>query len=191
MNMSRRRSITFDKGLFHLRTEHSSYMFRLTPQGQLEHLHYGSRVTDADAGALALKRSLPYGDSMPYPGADAAYCLDTLPMEWSGAGRGDYRPSPVELAGEVGSWTTDFTYVNHELQEGCASMSCGLPTAYGGDMTLIVTLRDDAAGLELRLYYTSYPDADVITRRAELRCLKGYVNLKQLMSAGYARPTPA
>ena len=182
MNMSRRRSITYDKGLFHLRTEHSSYMFRVTPQGQLEHLHYGARVTDADAGALALKRTMPYGDSMPYPGAGAAYCLDTLPVEWSGAGRGDYRPSPVELVGEAGSWTTEFIYVNHELREGCVPMSCGLPTAYGGDMTLIVTLQDAAAGLELQLYYTVYPDADVITRRAELRCLKGYVNLKQLMS---------
>ena len=49
MNMSHRRSITYDKGLFHLRTEHSSYMFRVTPQGQLEHLHYGAPVRDADA----------------------------------------------------------------------------------------------------------------------------------------------
>ena len=182
MNMSRSRSITYDRGLFHLRTEHSSYMFRVTPQGQLEHLHYGARVFDTDAEALALKRTMPYGDSMPYPGADTAYCLDTLPMEWSGAGRGDYRPSPVELVTEGGAWTTDFIYVNHELRNGCVPMSCGLPTAYGGDMTLIVTLQDAAAGLELRLYYTTYPAEDVITRRAELRCLRDYVNLKQLMS---------
>ena len=78
MKMSRSRSITYDRGLFHLRTEHSSYMFRVTPQGQLEHLHYGARVFDTDAEALALKRTMPYGDSMPYPGADTAYCLDTL-----------------------------------------------------------------------------------------------------------------
>ena len=68
MNMSRHRSITYNKGLFHLRTEHSSYIFRVTPQGQLEHLHYGARVCDADAGALSLKRVLPYGDSVLYPG---------------------------------------------------------------------------------------------------------------------------
>ena len=92
MNMSHRRSITYDKGLFHLRTEHSSYMFRVTPQGQLEHLHYGAPVRDADAEALSLKRTMPYGDSVLYPGGGAAYCLDVLPLEWSGAGRGDYRP---------------------------------------------------------------------------------------------------
>lgn len=182
MNMSRHRSITCNKGLFHLRTEHSSYMFRVTPQGQLEHLHYGARVCDADAGALSLKRVLPYGDSVLYPGGGAADCLDVLPMEWSGSGRGDYRPSPVELVSESGSWTTDFCYVNHELREGSAPMTCGLPTAYGGDMTLVVTLRDAAAELELRLFYTTYPAEDVITRRAELRCLRGYVNLKKLMS---------
>ena len=182
MNMSRRRSITFDKGLFHLRTEHSSYMFRLTPQGQLEHLHYGARVFDADAAALALKRAVPYGDSVLYPGGGAACCLDTLPMEWSGPGRGDYRPSPVELKSKNGSRTVDLHYVNHELREGSVPMAGGLPTACGGDMTLAVTLRDEAAGLELKLYYTTYPDTDVITRRAELRCLKDYVNLHKLMS---------
>ena len=69
--MSHRRSITYDKGLFHLRTEHSSYMFRVTPQGQLEHLHYGAPVRDADAEALALKRTMPYGDSVLYPGGGA------------------------------------------------------------------------------------------------------------------------
>ena len=64
MNVSRSRSITYDKGLFHLRTEHSSYMFRVTPQGQLEHLHYGAPGRDADAEALARTRAMPYGDSV-------------------------------------------------------------------------------------------------------------------------------
>ena len=148
MNMSRSRSITYDKGLFHLRTEHSSYMFRVTPQGQLEHLHYGAPVRDADAEALSLKRAMPYGDSVLYPGGGAAYCLDVLPMEWSGAGRGDYRPSPIELVTDAGSWTADFEYAGHTITPGATQTKCGLPTAYGGDMTLAVLLRDEAAGAE-------------------------------------------
>lgn len=182
MNMSHRRSITYDKGLFHLRTEHSSYMFRVTPQGQLEHLHYGAPVRDADAEALALKRTMPYGDSVLYPGGGAAYCLDVLPLEWSGAGRGDYRPSPIEFVTDSGSWTADFEYVGHTITPGSTETRCGLPTAYGGDMTLAVLLRDEAAGAELRLYYTTYPDEDVITRRAELVCTGAGLSIRKLMS---------
>ena len=182
MNMSHRRSITYDKGLFHLRTEHSSYMFRVTPQGQLEHLHYGAPVRDADAEALSLKRTMPYGDSVLYPGGGAAYCLDVLPLEWSGAGRGDYRPSPVEFVTDSGSWTADFEYVGHTITPGSTETRCGLPTAYGGDMTLAVLLRDEAAGAELRLYYTTYPDEDVITRRAELACTGAGLSIRKLMS---------
>lgn len=182
MNMSHRRSITYDKGLFHLRTEHSSYMFRVTPQGQLEHLHYGAPVRDADAEALSLKRTMPYGDSVLYPGGGAAYCLDVLPLEWSGAGRGDYRPSPVEFVTDSGSWTADFEYVGHTITPGSTETRCGLPTAYGGDMTLAVLLRDEAAGAELRLYYTTYPDEDVITRRAELVCTGAGLSVRKLMS---------
>ena len=182
MNMSHRRSITYDKGLFHLRTEHSSYLFRVTPQGQLEHLHYGAPVRDADAEALALKRTMPYGDSVLYPGGGAAYCLDVLPLEWSGAGRGDYRPSPVEFVTDSGSWTSDFEYVGHTITPGSTETRCGLPTAYGGDMTLAVLLRDEAAGAELRLYYTTYPAEDVITRRAELVCTGAGLSIRKLMS---------
>ena len=182
MNMSHRRSITYDKGLFHLRTEHSSYMFRVTPQGQLEHLHYGAPVRDADAEALALKRTMPYGDSVLYPGGGAAYCLDVLPLEWSGAGRGDYRPSPVEFVTDSGSWTADFEYVGHTITPGSTETRCGLPTAYGGDMTLAVLLRDEVAGAELRLYYTTYPAEDVITRRAELVCTGAGLSIRKLMS---------
>ena len=182
MNMSHRRSITYDKGLFHLRTEHSSYMFRVTPQGQLEHLHYGAPVRDADAEALSLKRTMPYGDSVLYPGGGAAYCLDVLPLEWSGAGRGDYRPSPVEFVTDSGSWTADFEYVGHTITPGSTETRCGLPTAYGGDMTLAVLLRDEAAGAELRLYYTTYPAEDVITRRAELVCTGAGLSISKLMS---------
>lgn len=182
MNMSHRRSITYDKGLFHLRTEHSSYMFRVTPQGQLEHLHYGAPVRDADAEALSLKRTMPYGDSVLYPGGGAAYCLDVLPLEWSGAGRGDYRPSPIEFVTDSGSWTADFEYVGHTITPGSTETRCGLPTAYGGDMTLAVLLRDEAAGAELRLYYTTYPAEDVITRRAELVCTGAGLSIRKLMS---------
>ena len=40
---------------------------------------------------LALKRNMPIGSSIAYDLSDAAYSLDTLCLEWSGIGKGDYR----------------------------------------------------------------------------------------------------
>jgi alpha-galactosidase len=169
MNMSQANNITFDNGTFHIRTAHTSYLFRVTEHRHLEHIHYGPVVRMGDAEALSLKRTAPYGSSVLYAKTDDAYCLDTLPQEWSGAGRGDYRSPPIEAEMPNGGFTTDFHYAGHELQDGGVPMSCGLPSAGGGVQTLIVRLRDEPSGAEMLLFYTVFPDADVITRRTVLK----------------------
>lgn len=168
MSMSRASSITSDKGTFHIQTAHTSYIFRVTEHGHLEHVHYGAAVCAGDAEALSLKRTAQYGTSVPYTKTDDAYCLDTLPQEWSGAGRGDYRSAPLEAKMPDGGYTTDFRYAGCQLRDGDVPMSGGLPSALGAVQTLEVLLRDAPSGAELRLFYTVYPEEDVITRRAVL-----------------------
>lgn len=168
-NMSRRSSITFDKGSFFLETENTSYIFRVTPFGHLEHVHWGARVSRGDAEALSLKRSSQYGSSVMYSKNDSEYCLDVVPLEWSGEGRGDYRRAPIDVRLAPGQCTTDFRYVSHSITKGSVPMSGGLPTAYGGEQTLAVLLRDEPGEAELTLYYTVYPAENVITRRCALR----------------------
>ena len=41
---------------FRLLTDHTAYLFRVTPFGHLEHLHYGGPVPLADGAALGVKR---------------------------------------------------------------------------------------------------------------------------------------
>ena len=181
-NMWKANAITFDKGLFHLRTTECSYLFRVTPHGHLEQVWWGAAVRGEDADALCLKRTAVYGSSVLYRAGDETYSLDTLALEWSGSGRGDYRCPPVELSGDTGA-TTDFRYVSHEIREGCAPMEGGLPQSYGGAETLSVLLRDEVCGGELTLYYTVYPAENVITRRAALRNAGGgTMELHKLMS---------
>ena len=81
-------------GLFRLTTDSTSYWFRATRFGHLEHLHYGERLSDQNPEGLALKRTAMYGSSVIYDETDPTYCLDTMALEWSGIGRGDYRHSP-------------------------------------------------------------------------------------------------
>ena len=157
-------------GAFYLCTEHSSYWFRVTKFGHLEHVHYGERLPVQDMEPLALKRTSAPGSSVMYDPSDDVYCLDNMPLEWSGIGRGDYRHSPAELIMPDDTFVSDFTFVSHEFIPGVVPMKT-LPSAYGGEEceTLKLTLRDKAADAELTLYYTVFPAADVITRRAVLR----------------------
>ncbi|MBQ4600792.1 MAG: alpha-galactosidase [Oscillospiraceae bacterium] len=150
--------ISHENGLFHLQGEDFSYLFRVMPTGQLEHLHFGARVSAEDAEALACKPHLGWGGSVLY---SEGVCLDVLPLEWSGSGRGDYRETPLEL----NCAATDFTYESHTVMEGEAEMVSGLPQARGCSQTLCVNMTHPG-GIRLRLYYCVF--GGVLTRRAVL-----------------------
>ncbi len=173
-------------GLFRLSTANTAYWFRLSAFGHLEHLHYGAALADQDPEPLAVKRSVGLGSTVAYDRSDPAYCLDNLCLEWSGTGRGDYRHPPAELKLPGGDYASDFIYRSHRVVPGALPPD-GLPGAYGDDsscQTLELTLGDEAARLTLLLYYTVYPDCDVITRRAVLRNDgEKPVSVRRLMSA--------
>ena len=150
--------ITHENGVFHLQTEHWSYLFRINAYGIPEHLHFGAPVQTADAEAFACRPGLGWGSSVLLNGEDTASSPDSLMLEWSGSGRGDYRESPLELAGR----STDFRYDSFELLDGTAPMA--LPQAHGAEGTLKVTLKQP--GAMLHLYYSVFPTA--LTRRCVL-----------------------
>ncbi len=158
-------------GEFRLTTKQTSYGFRVTKFGHLEHLYYGARLPDDQPlEPFAVKRTAVLGGGVAYDPSDERYCLDTMCLEWSGIGKGDYRDAPAEIKMPDGTFTADFHYRSHEITPGSAAMQT-LPTAYGGAEeceTLAVTLTDESNGVTLTLYYTVYGEADVITRRAVL-----------------------
>lgn len=170
--------ITVKHGVFHLQNERSSYLFRVR-DGFLEHLHFGARVSASDADALAVRPGCGWGDSTLYREGSNANCLDILPLEWSGCGRGDYRESPVELAQNGLPISTEFRYT------GCEALKTPLPSALPasrGQATLAVYLEDSAAKLRLTLLYGVLPT--LFTRRAILEnCGDAPVSIRKLMSS--------
>lgn len=169
------------KKVFHLNTKHTSYIFAISPQGQPEHLYYGSRLPRADVDALRLKNNITLGGTVDYaPGC----CLDSQLLEYSGIGKGDYRHTPLECMLPDGSFTTDFVYEGHRITEGAYESNCGLPFAQGGSQTLTVWLRDKKyRSLRLFLNYTVFFDCDVIARNAELHNGEsGEVAIRKVMS---------
>ena len=177
--------IAFQDQVFALETERTSYIFRVTQFGHLEHIHYGERVPRDEIEPLLTKRCIMHGSSVMYSPQDSTYCLDNLPLEWSGVGCGDYRQTPIEVKLSNGTYRTDFLYESHEIMQGCVPMEA-LPSAYdetNAAETLIVTLVDHAGGLKLLLYYTVFPAVDVISRRAVLvNTGAAVVSIRRIMS---------
>jgi len=162
--------IRIENGEFRLSTKSTSYWFRITKYGHPEHVWYGARLPDGqDMEPLAVKHSMPMGGTVAYASDDNTYNLDALCLEWSGTGKGDYRNPPAEIRMPDGTYTADFRYQSHRIEDGCVPMET-LPNAEGEDaQTLIVTLLDEPNQLFLDLVYTVFAEADVITRRAVLR----------------------
>ncbi len=161
--------ITIDKTSFRLDTENTTYIFQKTKYGHLEHIYYAQLLSKEDsASILRQKRSIQVGSSVLYNKKDNIYGLDSMCLEWSDNGRGDYRHSPTEFKMPDGSFVTDFIYHSHELIDGSLSMNT-LPSAYGGDETLKITLKDKVYTIYIDLYYSVFKNTDVITRRAVVR----------------------
>jgi len=158
-------------GLFRLTTNETSCWFRVTAFGHLEHIYYGARLHDQDPEGLILKRTAMLGSSVIYDPSDPTYCLDSMCLEWSGIGRGDYRHSPAELKMPDGSFACDFIYRSHRIIKGAVPMDT-LPSAYSDTddcETLELTLEDASNSVILLLYYSVFEQTDVITRRAVLK----------------------
>ena len=149
--------ILHNNGLFHLKNDNLSYLFRVGKYGELQHIHFGAPVSCQDAYALSCRPGLGWGSFVVLEDSDPESCLDFLALEWSGSGRGDYRESPLELGGV----SSDLRYVNFSVLEGPAMMTSGLPQAHGDCETLEIIL--EQPGLRVKLYYTLFDTA--ITRR--------------------------
>jgi len=149
--------ILHNNGLFLIKNDEFSYLFQVDQYGYLRHLHFGAPVNAEDAAALSCHPGMGWGSNIVLEDSDPESCLDFLPLEWSGSGRGDYRETPLETGK-----ATELRYVNHSVTEGPAPMESGLPQAHGNCETLEVVL--EQPGLRLKLYYTLFDT--VLTRRA-------------------------
>ena len=167
--------ITHENGVFLLHNEHICLMLRVNDYGLLEQLHFGQPVTMADASALTICRKLGWGTSVLLDDKDSGSCPDEMSLAWSGSGRGDYRESPLELAGK----STDLQYKSFRIVDGTVPMESGLPQAKGDAQTLEIVMEQQ--GLRLRLYLTLFDTA--ITRRCVLENTgENAVTVQKIMS---------
>ena len=169
--------IAFENDVFLLTGRDYSYAFRCDAFGHPEHLHFGAKIRSGDAAALAVKPAPGWGSSVLYR---ENTCLDVLPMEWSGSGRGDYRESPMELLLDGVPVPGEFLYQGHEILEGGVPSVSGLPQAMDAAETLVLTL-EHPFGLELKLYYSVF-DTALVRRAALINHTEKTLTVTKLMS---------
>ncbi|WJV30927.1 alpha-galactosidase [Rossellomorea sp. AcN35-11] len=178
---------------FHLQGKNTSYLLTVLKNGQLGQAYFGKKIRHRDDfSSLIQLPSEPLGNaSFPFEG-DPYFSLEFLKQEYPGFGTSDYREPAFVIKHENGSRTSHFTFKEYRLENGKPRLD-GLPATYVEDNseaeTLIVTLEDEVADLELDVLYTVYHERDVMVRSVELRNNgKGQVVIERLLSTSVDLP---
>ena len=152
---------------FALTNRFFSYVFRVSPEGILEHLHYGSPLTDplnVTAHHLRTQREV----SSNFQGSQYFNLSDT-PQEFPCFGTSDYRFPALHGRNSDGNTVFSLHYKSHKIVKDKPSLK-KLPSARGGNSeTLIVQLEDSLHKLTVSLYYTVYEDYGVIVRSTKFK----------------------
>ncbi len=153
---------------FHLQARNTSYVFRVTEKGHLEHLYWGRKISSASLGYLREVKQ----NSFTSAAMQRTYDTGSINAEYPFFGNGDHRAPAYEVVRRDGSTVTELTYVGHRIQKGKPRLE-GLPATYAeGDdeaQTLEIDLVDSVLGLKVALQYTAYENLDAITRSARLQ----------------------
>ena len=164
--------IDAEKKIFTLETDHTMYQMQADAYGVLRHLWYGAK-TGCDMSYLQDYPDVGFSGNIYAAGNDRTYSLDTLPLEYAGAGVGDFRVPAVAAVHADGSSALDLRYYSHTVKPGKYGIE-GLPAVYAAEdeaETLEVVLRDTASAVEETLLYAVLPALDLVTRCARIRNL--------------------
>ena len=83
---------------------------------------------------------------------------------------GTFEKLPTRFASLTVAESAILSFSDYQIQQGKPALA-GLPQTHGADdgiETLILSLKDDVAGLELQLFYTIFEEAAVIVRSSKI-----------------------
>lgn len=161
-----------DGRLIHLRGAATSYVFRVTETGHLEHVYYGKRLSHVAESEKAmveknLTRALP---SISFDNNHPTIDLNNMSLEASFEGKGDFREPLVRIRGKK---TLDFRYAGERAYPGIRRYKkAHLPVAVAEETaaeTIEVILEDKRENISVILSYTLFKDWDTISRKTIIR----------------------
>lgn len=164
-------AIFFKDGCFKLDTKNTTYCLKIINRGIVMHEYYGKRISDADLGYI-----YPYDETRSYTASahddpDMIYRPNDIPQEYSAYGGSDFRTTALRVKMNDGSRAVDLRYYSHEITDGAAvipGMPCATQNGQTGVQTLVITLKDDASDIFVKMYYVVFEQFDVIARFNEI-----------------------
>ena len=157
--------------LFVLNTNNTTYAFQVMEEcGYLEHLYYGRKINLDNADGIKEQRYFAAGNSVFYEDGKCNFTLEDVCLEYSTLGKGDIREPMVEVRNSDGSNSLDFKYESAKILDSKYILK-DMPSSIDESniaKTLEVTCRDKDNKLVLKLFYSVFPECDVITRSAKI-----------------------
>lgn len=152
---------------FYLETLHSMYQIKADEYGVLKHIWYGSR-TECDMEYLLDYPDVGFSGNIYEAESKREYSLDTMPLEYSCKGIGDYRIPAAAITHPNGSDALDLRFDGYEIKKGKYAI-LGLPAVYADEdeaETLEIYLKDTSSDIRVILKYGILEKKDIITRSA-------------------------
>lgn len=150
--------------LFLLNGKNYSYAMCVNAMGLLQHLHFGGKITVADAALMA---GVFHQKATPYLNNNADILMDALPWECSSYGKGDFGESTVMVRRSDGALMSKFLYHSHTVAEGAKQID-GMPCVRHADQTLTIVLQDAFSDTQIHLNYIVSQQSDVLVRNIEV-----------------------
>lgn len=155
--------------VFHLQTQHTSYIMRVIKGKYLAHVYWGKKIATPDMENAQLNRWNMF-DAVPDK-EDRSYSLDYVSQEFPTGCGTDYRIPAISVVFEDGSRNVQLLYEDFHIMEGKPALQ-GLPAVYTEEdteaSTLEIRLADSLKKLAVILSYTAFADRDVITRSVKV-----------------------
>lgn len=172
---------------FALSNAHFSYVFRVSPEGLLEHLHYGGVISEPAKLPLHHRRVTRHAATI-FQSVDDLH-LSGMSQEYPSFGTSDYRFPAVQAKNADGNTVFSFHFAEHEVVRDKPQIK-GLPSVRGGGSeTLIITLQDKLHELQVQLSYTIWKDHGVLSRSVKFENLSDQdIQLQHVFSSALDLP---
>lgn len=155
--------------VFHLQTDHTSYIFRIMENGEAGQIYYGQKI-HVQPNYKNLTSREWRDDNPSLSEEDSNFQPSAIKSEYSSLGKGDFRYPAFQVTQENGSRITELTYDHYQILNGKNRLT-DLPSTFDDAnddaQTLVLSFKDQITGLTLELNYSIFPHQDVIVKSAK------------------------
>lgn len=182
-----------NKQCFHLYNDNISLILHVLNNHQLGQLYFGKRVSHFDEQQMVyyLKKENKAAGSAKFSIDDSLLSLGDTMQAYPVFGTSDFRDGAIDIYDQTTPLYLNFEYQNYRIENEIEKIP-GLPTSRntGDSQTLIITLLDCDAKIQIEMYFTIFSHCNVVSRYQKITNLNSHtLTITKAMSASLDLPT--